>query len=169
MPGIVQIAYFVSDIRASALDMVKQFGAGPFFVASRIELAEGQHRGEPRKFLHSSAYGQWGDIMLELVQQDDEGPSPFRDMYAPGEQGIHHGAIFVDSIEETISDYQHRGLHLASRAKTLQGGIEFAFIDTRKMLGHMLEVYEPIDLLTDFYQMVKTASINWDGKDPIRE
>ena len=87
---IVQVAYFVSDVRAAARQMHRRFGAGPFFVADRIDLAWGSHRGEPREFLHSSAYGQWGDVMMELVQQDEEGPSPFRDLYGPGEEGIHH-------------------------------------------------------------------------------
>ena len=168
MQSLVQIAYFVANIRTSAQEMTNNFGAGPFFVSSRIELARGEHRGQEQKFLHSSAYGQWGDIMLELVQQDEEGPSPFRDMYAPGEEGIHHGAVFVDSIVQTINDYQQRGFPLAARATTLHGNVEFAFIDTRSTLGHMLEIYEPVDRLLDFYSMVKQASVDWDGKDPVR-
>ena len=169
MPSLVQIAYFVTDIRASALSMAENFGAGPFFIASRIELASSEHQGQKRKFLHSSAYGQWGEIMLELVQQDEEGPSPFRDMYGPGEEGIHHGAQFVDSMDQAIAKYQQGGFPLTARARTLQGNVEFAFIDTRSTLGHMLEIYEPVELLLNFYKMVKNASVNWDGKDPVRE
>jgi hypothetical protein len=168
MQPFVQIAYFVTDIRASSLSMVKNFGAGPFFISSRIKLARCEHRGQKQKFLHSSAYGQWGEIMLELVQQDEEGPSPFRDMYGPGEEGIHHGALFVDSINHSIAKYQQSGFPLATRATTLLGNVEFAFIDTRSTLGHMLEIYEPAPLLQNFYKMVKDASVNWDGKDPVR-
>lgn len=169
MQALIQIAYFVTDIRASALTMVENFGAGPFFISSRIELESGEHRGREQKFLHSSAYGQWGEIMLELVQQDEEGPSPFRDMYAPGEEGIHHGAIFVDSVQQTITDYEQRGFPLAARAITASGKVEFAFIDTRSIMGHMLEIYQPVPVLRDFYSMVKTASIGWHGENPVRE
>ncbi|MDA1074410.1 MAG: hypothetical protein O3A63_06575 [Proteobacteria bacterium] len=77
------------------------FDAGPFFLVEKIELAWGIHRGREQKFLHTSAYGQWGSLMVELVQQDEEGPSPFRDVYAPGEEGIHHMAMMVDSLELT--------------------------------------------------------------------
>ena len=107
--------------------------------------------------------------MLELVQQDDHGPSPFRDMYAPGQEGIHHCAMFVDSLEQTIQDYQARGVPLAARAMTAQAGIEFAFLDTRPTLGHMLELYEPVELLQDFYRMVKDASLDWNGTNLVRE
>ena len=169
MPSLVQIAYFVTDIRTAALDMAENFGAGPFFISSRIELSRCEHRGQKQNFVHSSAYGQWGEIMLELVQQDEEGPSPFRDMYGPGEEGIHHGALFVDSMNQAITEYQQGGFPLTARATTLQGNVEFAFIDTRSSLGHMLEIYEPVELLLNFYKMVKNASVNWDGKDPVRE
>ncbi|SVC58497.1 uncharacterized protein METZ01_LOCUS311351, partial [marine metagenome] len=89
---VVQIAYFVNDSVVKAQKMAAQHGAGPFFLIEKIELAWGVHRGKEQKFLHTSAFGQWGNVMLELVQQDLEGPSPFRDMYAPGEEGIHHMA-----------------------------------------------------------------------------
>jgi hypothetical protein len=169
MPSLVQIAYFVTDIRSSALDMAEKFGAGPFFISSRIELARCEHRGKKQKFVHSSAYGQWGEIMLELVQQDEEGPSPFRDMYGPGKEGIHHGAMFVDSVSRAIARYQQAGLQVATRATTLHGDVEFAFIDTRSSLGHMLEIYEPVEVLRNFYSMIKAASVDWDGQDPVRE
>ena len=93
---ICQVAYFVPDIRAAARQMTDTFGAGPFFVIDRIELAWGEHRGENCPFVHSSAYGQWGEVMMELVQQDSDGASPFRDLYAPGQSGLHHVATMVD-------------------------------------------------------------------------
>ena len=80
----VQMAYFVGDIRASARWAAQTLAAGPFFVIDRIELEWGEHRGKRCDFLHSSAYGQWGEVMLEFVQQDEEGPSPFRDLYGTG-------------------------------------------------------------------------------------
>jgi catechol 2,3-dioxygenase-like lactoylglutathione lyase family enzyme len=165
----VQLAYFVPDIRQAALHASETFGAGPFFLLNRIELEWGEHRGVSCKFIHSSAYGQWGDLMMELVQQDEEGPSPFRDLYAPGEQGLHHVASFVASLEETIEAYQRAGMPLATRAVTKNGGSEFAFIDTTAHTGHMLEIYERSESLAGFYQFVRQAARGWDGLDPVRD
>ncbi len=164
---VVQIAYFVSDSRAAAEKMAAQHGAGPFFFVERIELAWGEHRGQAQKFLHSSAYGQWGEIMVELVQQDEEGPSPFRDMYQPGEEGIHHMAMMVNSMAESYAYCDEHGIAIAAKAATLTG-TEFAFVDTVASKGHMIEIYEKSDQLTGFYDMVKQASVGWDGSDPVR-
>ncbi len=164
---IVQVAYFVEDAQASAERMARTFGAGPFFFLERIELAWGEHRGMPCQFVHSSAYGQWGPVMMELVQQDEEGPSPFRDLYGPGKEGIHHVATMVDSLPETYRHYADRGFEIAARAETLTG-TEFAFVDTVSALGHMVEVYEASETLLGFYAMVRQAAEGWDGDAPLR-
>jgi catechol 2,3-dioxygenase-like lactoylglutathione lyase family enzyme len=163
----VQIAYFVTDIRAAAARMHAAVGAGPFFVVDRIELARGEHRGRDCPFVHSSAYGQWGNVMMELVQQDVEGPSPFRDMYAPGAEGLHHVATFVDDVGQAIDHYAAAGLPLAARAWT-HSGTEFAFVDATATLGHMIEIYVPTPQLLGFYGFVRDAATGWDGRDPVR-
>ncbi len=164
---LAQTAYFVPDIRRAALDAVRRFGAGPFFILDRIQLSKGVHRGQDCPFVHSSAYGQWGSVMMELVQQDVEGPSPFRDMYAPGESGLHHMATIVESLPAAYAHYQTTGLEVVTIAHTLTG-TEFAFIDATDTLGHMIEVYEGSQGLLDFYAMVRGASEGWNGADPIR-
>ncbi len=164
---IVQTAYFVEDSRAAAIAMARRYGAGPFFLIERIELAWGEHRGRPQNFLHTSAYGQWGPVMMELVQQDEEGPSPFRDMFQPGECGLHHVAMMIDSLEDTYRYCADSGLAIAAKAETLTG-TEFAFVDTVATLGHMIEIYETSDQLVGFYDFVRSASERWDGSDPVR-
>jgi len=160
----VQVAYFVNDIREAASKMAAITGAGPFFILENVELQWSEHRNTPCDFVHSSAYGQWGDIMLEFVQQENDGPSAFRDMYAGGEEGIHHVACFVDSIDDTLELYEGLGYPVATRAKASLG-TEFAFIDTTKLLGHMTEIYVKSDALADFYRLVREASVGWDGSN----
>jgi catechol 2,3-dioxygenase-like lactoylglutathione lyase family enzyme len=162
-----QIAYFVTDIEASAREMGQRFGAGPFYLIRRIELASALHRERSCRFVHSSAYGQWGGVMLELVQQDEEGPSPFRDLFAPGQQGLHHLAFFVPDLQSAIHAHARNGMPLATRATTT-GGTEFAFVDASATLGHMIELYEPTPALNGFYRQVREASIGWNGDDPVR-
>ena len=56
---------------------------------------------------------------------------------------------------------------IAAKAMTL-GGAEFAFVDTVSELGHMIEIYERSEGLLGFYEMVRLASIDWDGSNLIR-
>jgi hypothetical protein len=164
-----QIAYFVEDIRAAALAHHRAFGSGPFFVAEHIPLVRSEHRGIARPLDHSSAYGQWGAVMVEFVQQNNAGPSAYRDVFSEGSPGgLHHVALFVPDLDGAIGHCLERGWPLAQLAET-ESGIAFAFIDARAALGHMLELYEPSDMLTGFYAMVDQAARDWDGGDPLRD
>lgn len=163
----IQIAYFVDDIRTAATQMAKLMGAGPFFVVDKIELEWCEYRGRQSDFVHSSAYGQCGDLMMELVQQDCDNPSVFSERHSPGISGIHHLACFVDDLDQAVERYRSLGFEVAARAKAKMG-TEFAFIDTTNTLGHMIEIYRADELLVDFYDAVKAVSIDWDGKDILR-
>jgi hypothetical protein len=167
----VQIAYHVTDIRRAARDMAAKFGAGPFFLNENITLTWAEHRGEPADFVHSSAFGQWGEVMVEVLQQEDDSTNtPYRDMYARGEEGLHHTAIMVADMNDAIEYFERQGMPLATKCGLRPGdSIDFAFIDARKTLGHMIEIYPESDGLHGFYKMVRDASIGWSGDDPVRK
>ena len=163
----VQIAYHVADPRREAERLAAEFGWGPFFLWEHIKLAKCEYRGIPAVFDHSSAYGQAGDIMVELISQSDDSPSVLRDLYKSDERGIHHVAHFVPNFDAALASFRAKGLCVALEAQTAQG-LRFAMVDTTQSLGHMLELYEPVPALTDFYAMVKRVSAGWDGRDPVR-
>lgn len=164
---IVQVAYFVEDIRKQAEIMAQTFGAGPFYVVENIELEWGEHRGARCDFVHSSAYGQWGTVMMELVQQESEGPSPFRDLYAPGDSGLHHVATMVEDLPTAYAHFDAAGIPLATRSMT-KTGTEFSFLDATAQLGHFIEVYERSEGLLGFYDFIRSEAVDWDGLDPVR-
>ncbi len=161
---IRQIAYFCADVRAAALAHHRQFGSGPFYVADRVALAGSVHRGVERRFVHSSAYGQWGEVMVEFVQQDEPGPSALHDLYpaGSGRWGLHHVALFVEDVDAAIARYAAEGFALAQRS-VMADGFVFAFVDTSAAYGHMTELYAPTRALTGFYRMVAEAARNWQG------
>ncbi len=169
-PPVRQIAYFVKDIEAAALAHHQQFGSGPYFIARNIPLRLSHHRGIDRPLDHSSAYGQWGSMMIEFVQQNNSGPSVFHDIFpeGTGKTGIHHLAIIVDDLAVAISEYNHNGFETALYAET-ETGVAFAMIDMIKPHGHMIELYASSPELVGFYNMVADAAKNYDGTDPIRE
>lgn len=166
---IRQIAYYTSDIDAAALAHSVAFGSGPFFTLRHIPLTKSVHRGVSHAFDHSSAYGQWGDVMVEFLTQHNDGPSACRDMYPAGSAGgLHHMSVFVDEMDSAIARFEDQGMPLAQRSTT-EFGTDFAFLDATDTLGHMVEIYEGSESLRDFYAMVREAAQGWDGSDPIRE
>jgi hypothetical protein len=165
-----QLAYKVNDLEAAVAAHHRAFGSGPFFVLRHVALASSMHRGAEQAFDHSSAYGQWGGVMVELVVQHNPDPSALHDMFpwGSGREGLHHAALFVDDLEGEIARFAAEGVPLAQLSVTA-GGTAFAFVDTRASLGHMLEMYEPTEQLAGFYDFVAAASQGWDGRDLLRE
>jgi catechol 2,3-dioxygenase-like lactoylglutathione lyase family enzyme len=164
----VQLAYAVTDVDTAASNWASVHGAGPFFVSRHIAVGDVRYRGQPGTFDHSSAYGQWGSVMVELVQDHTVGPSPIADVVVPGRSGLHHLAFFVDALDAASAALVTHGWPEALFARTASGQC-FAFHDATADLGHMVEIYEGSPRLRDFYSMVADASIGWDGSRPIRE
>ncbi len=166
---IRQLAYFVPDARAAALRHFELHGSGPYFVAEHIPLRRAAHRGVERTLDHTSAYGQWGSIMLEFVQQNNSGPSAFHDLYpeGSGRSGMHHVALFVEDLQMEIANFNAAGCETALYAE-MNDGFAFAMIDTVTERGHMIELYEPRRQLTRFYDYVADAARDFDGTDPVR-
>lgn len=160
--GPVQMAYAVDDVREAAVGWAP-IGAGPFFVMDHIELGATRINGVEATFDHSSAYGWWGDVMFELICQHD---TPGSDRIV-GSGGLHHVAHFVDDLDAVSSALIRDGHAEVLRAET-SGGMGFAFHDGGVSRGHLIEVYEGVPRLRAFYDMVREASIGWDGTDPVR-
>lgn len=155
----VQIAYAVTDVAQAAAEFSARTGAGPFFVVEHIALAEARVDGTPAVFDHSSAYGQWGSVMVELVE---EHTPPLIDP-----PRLHHLAFMVDDLASAMKACDGRGWPGLLWARTVNG-LEFAFCDARRDLGHLIELYEPSPRLTAFYAMVDCAARDWDGSQPVR-
>lgn len=165
-----QIAYFVPDLEAAAMAHHVAFGSGPYFIGRHIPLAWSEHRGQQVIHDHSSAYGQWGDVMVEFVEQHGEDASAFHDLYpaGSGRYGLHHVAMFVDDLEAAIRHFESQNIPLAQLSETTTG-TRYAFADTTATLGHMIEIYEPTPPLLGFYAKVAGAAQDWSGSDVLRE
>jgi catechol 2,3-dioxygenase-like lactoylglutathione lyase family enzyme len=162
-----QIAYFVPDVVVAARAHMATFGSGPYYIAEHIPLTSSFHRGTPAPLDHSSAYGQWGDVMVEFVQQNNEGPSVFRDLYSDGGQGMHHVALIVDDLKQTMATYEAAG-HPAALYAEVAPGVGFAMMDCVASLGHFVELYEPTAPLLAVYDLVRSSALDFEGSEPIR-
>lgn len=157
----VQIAYAVDDVVAAAHRWVAR-GVGPFFVIEHIAVHEVRVHGAPSTFDHSSAYAQWGPLMVELICQHHGGAEPI-----VGSSGVHHIAHFVDDLAAASTALTAQGMPEAMYAQTA-AGMPFVFHDARAERGHYIEIYERTERLGRFYDLVRSVADDWDGSDPIR-
>jgi catechol 2,3-dioxygenase-like lactoylglutathione lyase family enzyme len=163
----VQIAYAVPDAEAAARWWSDRLGVGPFLLRRHIEVTDVVYRGSPATFDHTSAYGQWGPLMVELVQDHGPGPDAIRERFGPDQSGLHHLAFVVDDLDASLAALAALGWESAMSATT-RGGVRFHFVDAVATHGHMLELYERSDRLAAFYAEVAAAADGWDGSDPVR-
>jgi len=148
----VQIAYAVSPripLRDQADRHSQRWGSGPFVVVEHIDLVESRVKGATTPFDHSSAYGWWGELMVELVVEHTPPLVP------PGR--VHHVAYMVDSLSAAIDHCRSQGAELLLEART-RAGVDFVFCDAREESGHLIELYERCDALTAFYGRVRSLA-----------
>jgi hypothetical protein len=164
-----QIAYLVPDIRVAAERHARMFGTGPFYVVDNIPLKFCEYRGRPTQWNHSAAFSQWGDVMIELMQQNGPGASVLNDVIPTGSSrvGVHHMAYFVKDPAAVAASMAKEGYPLALHCE-LPNGIEVFMVDTVRLCGHMTELYAPTPTIMAFYDLVREQSKIFDGNELIR-
>jgi hypothetical protein len=163
--GFKQIAYVVRDLDEACRQFSRIYGIGPFLAYDVMTLGDHVYRGKPASPIRlRAAFGQSEDLNVELIQLFSEAPSAFHDMFPSGETGLHHMAMFCDDYAGMKAQLAAQGFEVASEFARL-GGQKVCFVDMRKSLGHMLELYEAGADLVKFYARVRQMSDDWDGKE----
>jgi len=151
---VVQVAYAVDDLQEAVNSWSELSGIGPFFIKENIPLEKVRVDGVDSNFDHSSAYAQWGSLMVELICEHTEKllltATNTRELKTPS---VHHCAVFVDNFWEASKSLEGMGFKEILFAET-SSGFPFAMHDTRKIFGHFIEIYEPNEELANFYRMV---------------
>jgi hypothetical protein len=163
---LTQIAYLVDDVEKAARHHAATIGAGPFLVRRDISMTDTLYGGEG-KYTHTAAYGQWGPVMLELIEITEAAPAEVSEAVLGLRSGIHHVANFVDDLDVASSAHERAGAPLLMALRT-STGMRVHFHDARKTLGHLIELYEPTAHLLAHYDRVAAAAVSWDGTDPVR-
>ena len=105
-------AYVVEDIEATVNRLVRQLGAGPFFVIESVTLENLLSRGEPAEFVHNSAFGYCGGGAIELIEVISLAPERVQEGFSGPRPAIHHVAYAVPrtKVTELRSSLDQRGL-----------------------------------------------------------
>ncbi|MFW2830388.1 VOC family protein [Sphingomonas sp. ID0503] len=166
---LAQVAYCVPDVAAAAEQHSRLFGSGPFYLAEHVPIRSATYRGAPAEFDHSAAFGQWGDVMVELLTLHTPGPSivtdVFRNVVSP--TGLHHLAFIVDDPHAAIAAAAREGFDLSLHV-VLETGLEAFFVDTVPAYGHLTELYAPSPEILSIYDFIREQSIGFDGTNPVR-
>jgi Glyoxalase/Bleomycin resistance protein/Dioxygenase superfamily len=165
---IHHLGYVVEDLEATVQRLVSELRAGPFFVVRDVPLEQVTSRGEAATFQHDSAFGQCGAMPIEVLQLKRLEPERVRKAFSQRPPHLHHTAYVVapERVAEAREDLERRGLPAFLHA-TL-GELDLTYHEAAHTIGHHVELHADNQGLRDFFAMIHTASVAWDGSDPLR-
>jgi catechol 2,3-dioxygenase-like lactoylglutathione lyase family enzyme len=156
------VGYVVADIPRAVEWAVAALGAGPFFLIEHVPFDAVTYRGEPAGYDHSSAFGQWGDLKLELTQFHSAEPAGLA--AALGRPGSGHVAWLAEDLDAETERLTATGLTLFHTGRS--GPVHAHWFLTP--LGHHIEVLQRTPGLLGFYELLRHAAAGWEGADPLR-
>jgi hypothetical protein len=164
--NFMQVCWVVPDLHAAIESWARSAGVGPFFWFDGVGCVGGRHRGTPAEFPKvTAAIAYAGDLQVELVTQDNDDPGVFRDMFGPGQFGLHHMALLCTDYEAERDAYVRAGAELAFEGTI--GNSRTCWVDTTPTLGFMVELLEPSASRDAGFAAMRAAAESWDGINPI--
>jgi methylmalonyl-CoA/ethylmalonyl-CoA epimerase len=163
-----QTAWVVEDVSIAVRAWVTATGGGPFFVREHLELNDIKYRGEPANLDITVAIAMIGGMQIELIEQANDMPSAYREVFPVGQSGLHHIGGFSDDLESDMESYSRQGIAVATEGKF--GGMRFVYFDTRPLIGCMTELVDNRNsgALRERMRAATAAAQMWDGSEPYR-
>lgn len=162
---LFQQAYYVNDLEAACLNWNKLFGAGPFVLVPHHKTDRFDYRGTNQEADVSYAFGYLGDMMIQFIQQHDDTPSIYRDMFAPGEEGFHHIGVLVHDFDAERQRLIDMGFEVA--CELWADNVNAAYLDTRQANGCFTEIHgDPPHILGSFAYWRRQHELWRPGDDP---
>jgi len=168
---IHQIGYVVNDIDKALDYWVNVMGVGPWFLTREIKPMNAQYRGKPCELNFSAAVANWGDMQIELIQDNSVCPSLYQEVVQANHTGIHHIAVWTKSAEEfdeVGENLKKAGFEFAMGGAIRDVAGRFAYYDNPEHPGTIVEVSAVIGAKGERFKYIAECSKDWDGKDPIR-
>jgi hypothetical protein len=159
---VYHVGYVVTDIEQAIEHWARTAGAGPFFLFKDFTFERPSYRGNPVGPKVTLAFGAAGDLAIELIQQHDDVPSPYRER----PPGFHHIGIFEKNVDARIEEYRARGVQTMFRGAFAVGG-QCAYLDTTAQLGCYIELVEEHPMLVGMISQIRSTHRSWDGKNAI--
>ncbi len=165
---LFQQAYFVNDLEDWCVKWSKLFGAGPFRLAWHHKTDKFHYRGTDQEADVSYAFGYLGNVMIQFIQQHDDTPSIYRDMFEKGEEGFHHVAYLVQDFEAEHKRLEDMGFECGTRL--FADGVDAAYFDTRSVNGCFTEIHgEHLPIMGRWYAMKRAHEMWSPGDSPYME
>jgi hypothetical protein len=163
---VIQLGYVVPDIQIALKHWIDVIGVGPFFLFEHMHPPEAEYRGNPTDVDISAAFSYSGEQQIELIVQHNSAPSVYADFLASHpEGGLHHFAFWTDGNDALLERLALDGqkFEVAQRY-----GTDHSYLSSDRIPGTMIQLMHATDAYLGLFEMIRKASTDWDGANPIR-
>jgi len=162
---LFQLGFYVDDVVAAAERWTRVFGVGPFSLLPR-RISSSTYRGRTCPIDVQVAAAQAGPVQIELVQQFDDQPSIYRDLFPSGAIGLHQLCTVTDDYDAKRAHYVDLGYEIVSEIDA--HGFRVAYVDTTADFGFFTEVVASSPAILEQFARLSRMAEDWDGRDPVR-
>ena len=164
--AVIQMGYVVPDIDAALDHWINVMGVGPFFRFDHMH-PPGEYRGKPTDIDIHAAFSYCGDQQIELIQQNNDAASVYRDYLSEHpDGGLHHVAFWTDGNEALLETLAKEGHEFEVVQRY---GTDHSYLETATMPGTMVQLMHATEMYTGLFAMIRAAVDVWDGTDPVRQ
>lgn len=165
----MQLGFVVSDLDVAMKYWTETLKVGPFVV---FEKAAGDrritYRGKITRMDMSIAFAYVGDVLIELVMQINDEPSPYKDFLESGREGLQHIAFWPPDFAAACADLEKSGFSEICSFYFADGTRNVAYYEPPAFIGTMVEIVPWTDARASYFGRMKSLADGWDGSRPIR-
>ena len=99
--NVRQLGIVVENLDQAVAAWTRHQRVGPWLIMRNVTLPA-VYRGQPTAPRIDIGFGYRGDLQIELIQQTNDAPSPYREFIDRGRYGLHHYAFLSDRIDDQV-------------------------------------------------------------------
>ncbi len=164
---IRQLGYVVDDIEAGMKHWSEVMGVGPWFYNPRVPIEDYLFDGESHAPHNSVALANSGEMQVELIQCRNDVPSMYRDFMREGLRGLQHVAFWTTDYDADLAKMEANGFTAKMSGCVGKNG-RFVYFAEQDHPGSCIELSEVLGPKGKMFDLIRAASVGWDGSDPVR-
>lgn len=163
---VKQWGFVVRDLDAAMQCWVEQLGVGPWWGYRNVRL-NSRFKGIASEVLLDVALSYQNGVQIELIQQRDDSPSPYRAFYAtPHAQMLHQVAYMVPDLDAALLEAKAAGL--TELGMLSNGDSRYYYLDSPALTGLVVELMQADPAFLADYERCAAEAAHWDGSNPYR-
>ncbi|MBY8858675.1 VOC family protein [Nocardia sp. CA2R105] len=165
----MQVGMIVNDLEQALTFWTEVMDVGPWIVIEQsLGDREFVHRGEVSPVDMSVAFSYIGETQFELIAQNNDAPSAYREFLEEGREGVQHLAFWPDDYEHACAELERRGFEEVTVVRTADGEKNVSYFAGPPLLGVLIEVIPVTEARRQYVAAMEALARTWDGTRPIR-